>query len=313
MRIGKPILAVVLALAFGFAVHLAAQEPAQTPQTQHAPAPGAGPGRGGRGGRGAFRPRRMYEQQLRKLAPPAVIAEGKALFGVNCSSCHGADLRGGEGGGPNLLVSQVVLNDQHGEKIIPIVHGARQAEGMPALNLTDAQIREIAAYIHSVAAKVGSQGRPPGESDTVKPSQILVGDAAAGKTYFDAHCASCHSVTGDLAGIGSKYPNPVTLQNTWVSGEAGGGRGFFGGGPAGKPATVTVTLANGKTLEGNVVEVNDFVVTLTEPNGTRVSLARNANVKSVVVHQPNEAHMNMVLTLTDEDMHNVTAYLATIK
>ena len=310
MRIGKPILAVALALAFGFAVHVAAQEPAQTPQNPQAPAPGAEPGRGGRGG---FRPPRMYEQQMRKLAPPAVIAQGKALFGVNCSSCHGADLRGGEGGGPNLLISQIVLSDQHGELITPIVHGARQAEGMPALDLSDAQIRDIAAYIHSVAAGVGSQGRPPGESDTVKPSQILVGDPVAGKAYFDAHCTSCHSITGDLVGIGSKYSNPVTLQNTWVSGEAGGGRGFFGRGPAGKPATVTVTLANGKTLEGNVVEVNDFVVTLTEADGTRVSLARNANVKSVVVHQPNEAHMNMVLTLTDEDMHNVTAYLATIK
>jgi cytochrome c oxidase cbb3-type subunit 3 len=313
LRIGKPIFGVALALALGVAVHLTAQEPAQAPQNQQAPAPGAAPGRGGRGGRGGFVPRRMYEQQLRKLAPPAVIAQGKALFGVNCSSCHGSDLRGGEGG-PNLLVSQVVLNDHQGELIIPIVRGARQAEGMPAFSLPDSEIRDIAAYIHSVAAGVGSQGRPPGETDTVQPSQILVGDPAAGKAYFDAHCTSCHSITGDLAGIGAKYPNPVTLQNTWVSGIAGGGgRGFFFGGGGGKPATVTVTLANGKTLEGDLVEANDFIVTLTEPNGTRVSLPRNGNVKSVVVHQPNEAHMKMVLALTDKDMHDVTCYLATIR
>jgi cytochrome c oxidase cbb3-type subunit 3 len=204
----------------------------------------------------------------------------------------------------------LALSDQHGELIAPIVHGARQDKGMPGFNLNDADTTAVAEYIHSVLAMVGSQARPPGAAD---PStlNVLAGNASAGQTYFQAKCASCHSVTGDLKGIASTYGDPRTLQNTWVSGGGGGGRGGRGG-PT-KPMPVTVTLANGQKLEGTLVHKDDFIVTLTLADGTRKSITREGDVPKVEVRDPDEAHKKLAPTLTDDDMHNVTAYLATVK
>src|ERR1041384_4336608 len=134
-------------------------------QEQQPPSPGAGRGRGGRGGAaaggaagtGAGRGGPNFPQQTRPLAASEVLARGKAVYGVNCTACHGADLRGGDQGGPSLLRSLVSLSDQHGELIAPIVHGARQDKGMPGFNLNDADTTAVAEYIHSVLAMVGSQ------------------------------------------------------------------------------------------------------------------------------------------------------------
>ncbi|HKE25310.1 MAG TPA: c-type cytochrome [Bryobacteraceae bacterium] len=272
-----------------------------------AAAGGRGGGRGGRRGPN-------FPQQTRPLASAEVIARGKAVYGVNCSACHGADLRGGDQGGPSLLRSLAALSDQHGEVISPIVHGSRQDKGMPGFNLTDDDTTAVAEYIHSVLAKVGTQARPPGMVD---PSSlnVLVGNAAEGESYFKAKCANCHSPGGDLKGIASKFEDPRTLQNTWVSGGGGGGRGGRGGGGGEnmKPSTVTVTLANGQKVEGVLVRKDDFDVTLTLADGTRRTIARNGDKPQVEVHDPYQAHKKLVPLLTDKDMHDVTAYLATIK
>jgi cytochrome c oxidase cbb3-type subunit III len=261
-------------------------------------------GRGARGGPG-------FPQQTRALAPPDVLARGKAVYGVNCAACHGSDLRGGDQGGPSLLRSLVALSDQHGETISPIVHGARQDKGMPAFNLNDSDTVAVAEFIHSVLAQVGRQARPPGTAD---PSVInpLVGSAPAGAAYFKANCTSCHSVEGDLRGIAGKFEDPRELQNTWVAGGGGGGGGGRrGGGGAGE--TVVVTLADGQKFEGTLVHKDDFIVTLTLADGTRRTFARNGGVPQVVVHDPNEAHKKLAMMLADKDMHDVTAYLSTVK
>jgi cytochrome c oxidase cbb3-type subunit 3 len=275
-------------------------------------AAGGGRGAGGRGGgAGAGRRGPNFPQQTRQLASPEVIARGKAVYSVNCTACHGADLRGGDQGGPSLLRSLTALSDQHGETVGPIVRGAREAQGMPGFNLTDPDITAVAEYIHSVLAKVGTQARPPGGVD---PStlNVLVGDAKAGQAYFQGKCASCHSVTGDLKAIGSKFEDSRTLQNTWVSGGGGGGRGGRGG-EGSKPSTVTVTLANAQKLEGTLIHKDDFIVTLRLADGTRRSIARDGDTPKVEVRDPNEAHKKLVPTLDDKDMHDVTAYLATVK
>lgn len=319
LHIRKAVVSGALAVLFCAAGHLAARTSRAQEQGPvaggSAAAPGSpNPGRGGRGGGGRGRGPN-FPQQTRQLASQEVIARGKAVYGVNCTACHGADLRGGDLGGPNLLRSAVTLNDQHGELVMPIIRGARQDKGMPAFNLGDDDIGAVAEYIHSVLARVGAQGRPPG-SDQVPELQVIVGSALAGKTYFDAKCASCHSITRDLAGYASKYDDPRMLQNTWVSGGTGGGRGF---GPAvpdttsAKPTTVTVTMANGQKLEGTLLQQNDFIVTLILPDGTRRSIEREDGVPAVEVHDPNQAHKDVVRTLDDKDMHDVTAYLATIK
>ena len=268
--------------------------------------PGQAP-QGGRGGRGAAGP--GFPQQTRQLAAPDVIARGKAVYGVNCTACHGGDLRGGDQGGPSLLRSLVALSDQHGELIGPIIHGSRQDKGMPAFNLSDSDSVAIAEYIHSVLAQVGRQARPPGSPDPGAVN-VLVGNKTAGSAYFNANCASCHSVTGDLKGIAAKFQDPRDLQNTWVSGGTGGG-GRGGGG--GKPSSVIVTLANGQKLEGTLIRKDDFFVALTLADGTRRSFTRNGDVPGVVVRDPNEAHKKLLMRLDDKDMHDVTAFLATAK
>jgi cytochrome c oxidase cbb3-type subunit 3 len=290
----------VLALAGSFAW-------AQPPEEA-----GGGRGAGGRGGAaGGGRRGPNFPQQTRQLASPEVIARGKAVYSVNCTACHGSDLRGGDQGGPSLLRSLTALSDQHGETVGPIIRGAREAQGMPGFNLTDPDITSVAEYIHSVLAKVGTQARPPGGAD---PStlNVLVGDAKAGQAYFQGKCASCHSVTGDLRGLASKFEDARTLQNTWVSGGGGGGRGGRGG-EGGKPSTATVTLANGQKLEGTLIHKDDFIVTLRLADGTRRSIARDGDTPKVEVRDPNEAHKKLVPTLDDKDMHDVTAYLATVK
>ena len=250
-----------------------------------------------------------FPQQTRPLASAEVLARGKAVYGVNCTSCHGADLRGGDQGGPSLLRSLTALSDQHGEEIGPVVRGSRQDKGMPGFNLVDADITAVSEYIHSVLAKVGSQARPPGAVDA-STLNVLVGKASAGEAYFKAKCAGCHSTSGDLKGVASKHEDIRELQNTWVSG-GGGGRGGRGGG--GKPSTVTVTLASGEKVEGVLIRKDDFIVALTQKDGTRRSIVRDGDTPKVEVHDPYEAHKKLVPTLTDEDMHDVTAYLATVK
>jgi cytochrome c oxidase cbb3-type subunit III len=271
---------------------------------------GAGQGRGGGGRRGGF------TQFTRELAPQDVLVRGKGLYEANCASCHATDLRGGPNGA-NLLRSGIALSDQHGELV-----GATVAKHSPAITLIAADTVAIAEYLHSVHATMGGQGSPPGRNPTGIELNLLVGDANAGETYFAAACSSCHSITGDLKGIGSKYPDVRALQNAWVSGSGGrfggggGGGGRGGGGGAGNPATVT--LADGTKIEGALVRKTDWLVILTLSDGTRKSIARDPNtgIPKVDVTDPNAAHKKMVMELDDpanKKLHDVTAYLWTIK
>lgn len=286
---------------------------------QEPPPPAAG--RGGRGGRGATaaggpargagRSPDKFNQFIRPLASQDVILRGKELYDAHCVSCHAADMRGVAGKGNNLLRSPVAMDDQHGELI-----NARLAKHDPPVTLVQADGVAVAEYLHSVLATMGAQGSPPGRNPVGLHLNLLVGDAQAGKAYFDAHCASCHSITGDLKGIGAKYEgDPAGLQNTWVSGSAGFGRGGRGG-RGGGGRKVTVTMQNGQKIEGTLVREDDFLVVLTLPDGTRRSIAINNGVPKVEVEDPQAAHKKMVLELDDphdKNMHDVTAYLATLK
>jgi cytochrome c oxidase cbb3-type subunit 3 len=270
-----------------------------------------GPPGGGRGGQGAGGGGRRggFTQFTRPLASQDVLARGKGLYDTNCASCHAADLRGSQTG-VSLLRSLPSLNDQHGELI-----GAEVAKHTPRLTLIQNDTVAVAEYIHSVLATTGGQGSPPGRNPAGLNLNILVGDAKAGQAYFAKACANCHSVTGDLKGFAGKYPDPRTLQNAWVAGSANsnpfGGRG---GGSAGSP--VTVTMPNGQKLQGKLVRKDDFIVVLTLADGSRRAIARDGDVPKVEVKDPNEAHKKMVLALDDpenKNLHDVTAYLATLK
>lgn len=248
--------------------------------------------------------------QRRPPGDPAQIAHGKALYGVNCAGCHGVDLRGGDLGGPNLLRSQVALSDQNGELIQPIIEGSRRDAGMPAIPISQEDSSAVAAYIRSVVETIGSQGRPPSVGKAA-PS-ILVGDAHAGQAYFEAKCASCHSPTGDLQGIAARIADPKALQTRWVS---GGGRRFrmATGPPNRRTVMVTVTLASGERIEGPLVRIDDFLVTVALSDGTVRTIRREGDVPKVEVHDPMQPHRDLLAVYTDQDIHDVTAYLVTLK
>jgi cytochrome c oxidase cbb3-type subunit 3 len=240
---------------------------------------------------------------VRPPIDPAVVARGKTLYGINCQGCHGQDLRGGDLGGPNLLRSQVALSDHDGELIVPIIQGARQSMGMPRIELSLDDSKTVAAYVRSVIGTIGVAGVPP---EAQKPLSIVTGNAAEGEAYFNLKCKSCHSPQGDLQGIASRVNNPKKLQNLWLGGSIRGA--------ANKPvATVTVTLASGEIVEGRLVHIDDFLVTLKLPDGTSRSFRRNGYLPKILVRDPLQAHKDLLPVYTDKDIHDLTAYLVTLK
>jgi len=266
-----------------------------------------------------------FPAHLRPEGDPAVVERGKALYGALCRGCHGADLRGGDLGGPNLLRSELVLNDQAGELIGPVIHDGRTPAGggtamPPQPQLEETDRRAIAEYIHSIARTTQAQGGPP--RGPAMALDLLVGDAKAGEKYFNKECASCHSAAGDLARIGGRIPDVGQLQDAWVGGRRTGPPG--GTVPAGAPAAdaarrvvrVTVKFADGSQQSGALARIDDFTVAFTGDDGAYHSYARDAatpRITAVQVDDPLAAHRALWTRLTDKDMHDVTAYLAGLK
>src|SRR5881398_3319979 len=218
---------------------------------------------------------RAPDYPVRPPAPPEQVAHGQQVFRSNCGFCHGSDARGGETG-PNLVRAQLVLADQQGELITPIVQNGIPGQGMPKLTLSAVDIAAIAAWLHS---------QPLSDRGAPSTLDILVGNAKEGEAYFNGagHCTQCHSVTGDLAAIGAKS-DAKTIQNLIVSG--GGGRSFgrrsAGAAPPKLPATtVTVTLPSGQAITGDLDHISAFVVALKQPDGTYRSFARHDSIPKV--------------------------------
>jgi cytochrome c oxidase cbb3-type subunit 3 len=210
------------------------------------------------------------------------------------------------------LRSQVALSDQDGEMIVPIIQGSRQAQGMPAIDIPPQDAKAVATYVRSVLETIGRQGYPPSVGKA--PESIVVGNAAEGRAYFATKCGSCHSATGDLQGIASKYPDAKMLQNAWVSGGGGRGRGRGGAGESSaRTVTVTVTLPGGERVDGRLVRIDDFLVVLAQADGSQRSFRRVGDVPKVDIHDPMKAHKDLLTTYSDKDMHDVTAYLVTLK
>lgn len=293
--------------------------------TSALPVAAQGPGGGGRGGRGASGAA-GFSGAGRGAAPagggggggfansypthpqaaPDVIARGKVIYEANCASCHAADMRGTDNG-INIIRTQTVLDDDTGEKIAPVLKNGHPAANKKVYNFDAGQITDLAGYIHSFRAQGYDASRN-------RPTSVLVGNAAAGEAAFQSRCGGCHSVTGDLKGFGAKFTDPLTLQNTWIM--PGGGRGGFGGGGGTTnvpPATVTVTMANGKKLEGRLGRIDDFIVILTDADGVSHTISRNGDIPKVEVHDPLAAHRKLMAVYSDKEMHDITAYLVTVK
>ena len=235
---------------------------------------------------------------------PTQIARGKQVFSVNCGFCHGSDGRGGEGG-PNLLRSPLVLTDRNGEVIYAVTLVGRPDKGMPKFDLSLDTIADIAAYLHSIPTGAA-------EKTAFDPNSIVVGNAAAGKAFFNGkgHCSQCHSLKGDFAGIGARL-DPKTLQDNIIS--AGALTRLGAPLPSAPPRTATVTLASGEVIKGALVSVDDFDVTLTDASGRRRTLPRHGAQPRVEIKNPLQAHLDRVREWSDSDIHNLTAFLVTQK
>lgn len=225
--------------------------------------------------------------------PDRQITSGQSQFAQTCGFCHGANARGASG--PDLIHSSLVSHDVDGDLIGQVVHNGRPDKGMPAFQLPDSQIKAIAAFLHS-QAKLASTAyqRGPGDYPLEK---LLVGNADSGKAYFGAKCERCHSVTGDLAHVATKY-KPIDLQS----------RIAF---PSGAVPTVKVTDGSGKVFTGAEVYSDEFTISLRDKNNWKHSW--NRKLVHVEVDDPLAAHVELLTRYTDENLHDLFAYLETLK
>ena len=242
---------------------------------------------------------------------PAAVARGAKAYAGNCAGCHGP-LAHGNVGAPDLVRSLLVLDDEKGILIAPVLRNGRPDAGMPRPNLTEQQISDIVAWLHV-------QTYAAGHRTTYEFLNVLTGDPKKGEAYFSATCAGCHSASGDLKGIGTRY-DPFTLQGRWLQPRGRRGRGGRGGGRGGSAEeskrsaiTVTVTLGSGQVISGVLDNVDDFNVALRDSSGEYRSFTRSGGNPKVEIHDPLKAHSDLLSKYTDSDIHNVTAYLASLK
>jgi mono/diheme cytochrome c family protein len=226
--------------------------------------------------------------------PPdaAAVERGAGLYNSNCSFCHGSQGRGSEQA-PSLLRNPLFGQDRKGEPIIAAMKEGRPGKGMPSFKtLPEQDASDIVAYLRSRLME--ARGILP-------ETALLVGDAKAGQAYFSGagRCSSCHSASGDLAGVGTRL-NPLALAVAFLT-------------PAAKkPVTVKVTTPTGQTVSGNLRYIDEFVVSLDDSSGEYHSWSRD-NLKSVVVSDPLAGHKEQLARYSDTDIHNLLAYLVTLK
>jgi cytochrome c oxidase cbb3-type subunit III len=234
----------------------------------------------------------------RPVPPPDAVERGQKQFVIQCGGCHGADARGDDNG-PDLVRSDIVLDDEQGNLIGPIIRQGRPGDGMPAFDLPDAQIQDLAAFLRE-------RTQAAIDRNAYQILNVLTGDAKAGEAYFNGagRCRSCHSATGDLAGLGSRF-QPVQLQTRFLYPR--GGRG----GAAAKPTTATVTPRTGSAVSGTLEFIDDFTVGVRDAEGYYHSFPRDA--VNVDIQDPLAAHVQLLRQYTDKSMHDVLAYLVTLK
>lgn len=224
---------------------------------------------------------------------------GKKTYIQECITCHGPMARGGQGGS-DLVRSLIVLHDRYGSEIGPFLKKGHQTQGSPAAQFSQEKIEDLSDFLH---LKVGDTLRT---SPLFHSQNVLIGDAKAGQAWFNGEgkCSQCHSPTGNLKGVGAKY-EAIDLQQRFLFPKPNFGRG-------GKPTVVTVTPATGPAVTGNLIQIDDFNVSLRDADGEYRSFARVPGVK-VKVDDPYAAHIELLDRITDKNMHDITAYLETLK
>jgi cytochrome c oxidase cbb3-type subunit 3 len=232
--------------------------------------------------------------------PREQIEAGSVRFAAQCGFCHGRDTAGGESGS-DLTRSELVGSDVRGDKLIPMIRAGRPEKGMPPFTLPDTELNAIVAFIHDQRTQAASA---EGNRRSVSPADLASGNADAGRRYFDTTCAGCHSATGDLKGIASRVQGLQLLQRMLSPGS--GGRGA-----SRAPPGVTVKLRSGQTVTGSLAYRDEFTITLTDANGWRRSWPTDQ--VTFTVEDRLQAHVDLLPKYTDKDMHDVLAYLQSLK
>lgn len=220
----------------------------------------------------------------------AAAARGEPLYVQNCGFCHGQTAHGATG--PSLVTSDLVLGDDHGEHLTPFLKKGSPEKGMPAFaTMPDQQLTDMAEFLHLQVEEVANRG-------SYHVLNILVGDKERGKAYVEGHCISCHTAE-TFAHIASKFRLPEQLQRNWIW-----------------PARAGNVMANVRTshgtISGQVMRISNFRITLVDGSGVTHTIDRGSGVE-VQLKDTLTAHQEMVKTLANDDMHDVTAYLETLK
>jgi cytochrome c oxidase cbb3-type subunit 3 len=232
-----------------------------------------------------------------QAAKSAAADRGRAIYKTNCAVCHAEDATGGRG--PDLIRSALVRHDKNGNLIGPLVTTGRVDKGMPAFQFSDTQISDLAAFFVAQLELFDLHTRFGPYPNDIPAERLATGSVEAGKAYFNGpgKCNTCHSPTGDLAGVAKKY-NPPDLEVRFLY-------------PGGAPLTAEITDASGKKFEGTVQLDDDFSIGITDRDGWYHSWPKSA-VK-VELHDPIAAHEALLEKYTDADMHNIFTYLETLK
>ncbi len=227
------------------------------------------------------------------LNQPEVV-RGRVLFQTNCAGCHGPNAGGGMG--PNLLSSSLVRHDVKGDEISKLLQVGRLEKGMPAFpQLVGPQSEDIAAFVH---ARIDAGMRASALGASAFGGELNVGDAATGKVYFQQHCQTCHDPAGSFRGIASRH-DPAELEGLMLAPKPG------------KP-TGTVSLPGGGTVHGEVLHADAFTTTLRLPDGSMRDFAAGDGSR-FTPDDPLRAHRDLLPGYTNVDIHNVFAYLETLR
>lgn len=254
----------------------------------------------------AKRPRSLIDQagaNDKHVVDESAALRGKTIYIAQCITCHGTRARGTERGA-DLVRSLVVLHDRYGSSLGPFL-GKGHPTGTPVA-LTQAQIVDLSHFLHQQVENTLRTG------PYNKVLNVLIGDPKEGEAYFNGagKCNSCHSPTGDLAHIASKYePSVLQLKVVFPQTAAFGRRANSS--PR-KPVTVTLTTPSGDKVTGVLDEIDDFNVSLRDSSGQYRTFPRGPGVQ-IEKHDPYSAHVALLDEYTDKQIHDVVAYLETLK
>ena len=250
-------------------------------------------------------------RQSARTAPAAATADdrGKTLFEAQCGFCHGRDAMGGPTG-PDLTDSDLVAQDKNGDKIGPVVRSGRIDKGMPPSGMPESDLRAVVAFIHAQKKKSDAQ---PGRRRKVTVADLQTGNAEAGRRYFEGPggCTRCHSATGDLAGLSNRYRGLALVQRMLYPTSTNALPLAPGEKAKPNPVKVTVTLPTGQTVTGSLAYRDEFTIGLKDASGWY--RAWPAGAVKFTVDDPMQAHADQLGKYTDDDIHNLVAYLQILR